>query len=318
MDRLGVAGLGGYALLSPIGDGGAYNPATDTWRPMSNDGAPSPRWGAAAAWTGTKLLIWGGVTSGSPRSRNRILGGGAQYDPATNTWTPISGMDAPSARMDASATWTGERFLVWGGSGYGADGGSCPKGVHIDLDEKLDGASSDPSTDTWTPIQGEPSLCGPETRVTGFFKPSAWTGDRWIVWGRGGATYDPMTDQWTSITADGAPARRRLHALVWTSSRVLVWGGLAEDSPVAIAPLADGGAYDPVADAWTAIVADGAPLARWSPAAVWTGSEMLIWGGGAAGSAGRSPLALNDGYIFTPPSEPAPATEIFRSTLRFQ
>ena len=45
----------------------------------------------------------------------------------------------------------------------------------------------------------------------------------------------------------------------------------------------DGGIYDPVQNAWTALPTAGAPSARECQAAVWTGSDMIIWGGDASG-----------------------------------
>jgi hypothetical protein len=72
----------------------------------------------------------------------------------------------------------------------------------------------------------------------------------------------------------GAPTSRFSSVGVWTGSKLLVWGGRNGSRF-----LADGAAYDPTADAWTAISSDGAPSARSNAAAVWTGSALLIWGG---------------------------------------
>ena len=40
-----------------------------------------------------------------------------------------------------------------------------------------------------------------------------------------------------------------------------------------------GGRYDPGTDSWVATSTTGAPAARGWPTAVWTGSEMIVWGG---------------------------------------
>ena len=40
-----------------------------------------------------------------------------------------------------------------------------------------------------------------------------------------------------------------------------------------------GGRYDPGTDSWTATSTTNAPTARYAPTAVWTGSEMIVWGG---------------------------------------
>ena len=40
-----------------------------------------------------------------------------------------------------------------------------------------------------------------------------------------------------------------------------------------------GGRYNPSTDSWTATSTTGAPAARTYHTAVWTGSEMIVWGG---------------------------------------
>ena len=40
-----------------------------------------------------------------------------------------------------------------------------------------------------------------------------------------------------------------------------------------------GGRYDPSTDSWTATSTTDAPDARDRHTAVWTGSEMIVWGG---------------------------------------
>ena len=55
---------------------------------------------------------------------------------------------------------------------------------------------------------------------------------------------------------------------------MIVWGG--ED---ARHYLNTGGRYDPGTDSWTATSITNAPDARHLHTAVWTGSEMIVWGG---------------------------------------
>ena len=40
-----------------------------------------------------------------------------------------------------------------------------------------------------------------------------------------------------------------------------------------------GGRYNPGTDSWTATSTTNAPAARYVHTAVWTGSEMIVWGG---------------------------------------
>ena len=55
---------------------------------------------------------------------------------------------------------------------------------------------------------------------------------------------------------------------------MIVWGGT--DS---INYLNTGGRYDPTSDSWLATSTSNAPSARDSHTAVWTGSNMIVWGG---------------------------------------
>ena len=46
-----------------------------------------------------------------------------------------------------------------------------------------------------------------------------------------------------------------------------------------MASLNTGGRYNPGTDTWTATSTTNAPAARAFHTAVWTGSEMIVWGG---------------------------------------
>src|SRR5262249_44703053 len=48
--------------------------------------------------------------------------------------------------------------------------------------------------------------------------------------------------------------------------------------------LDSGGRYDPATDTWSGVTLTGAPAARQDHTAVWTGTEMLIWGGRSSDS----------------------------------
>jgi hypothetical protein len=71
---------------------------------------------------------------------------------------------------------------------------------------------------------------------------------------------------------------------------MIIWGG-ANSSGV----MRSGGRYDPNTDAWTATSITHAPTGRASHTAVWTGSEMIVWGGNGG------PLGLlNTGGQYNP------------------
>ena len=57
---------------------------------------------------------------------------------------------------------------------------------------------------------------------------------------------------------------------------MVVWGGYI-GSPLTY--YNDGAQYDPAEDAWRPTVTENAPAGRTQHTAVWTGSEMLVFGG---------------------------------------
>jgi N-acetylneuraminic acid mutarotase len=248
---------GGYNGTAPaLTTGGRYNPATNTWNLMSDSGAPVAGVAMVAVWTGQVMVVWGGRTlqGGQPDS-------GGRYNPATDTWEPVTTAGAPSARDDATAVWTGTRMIVWGGDPTSSTGGRY-----------------DPVADGWT----ETSIGGAPAGRDG--ASSVWTGTEMIVWGGGawpsfdatGGRYNPATDQWHAVTTSGAPPARDGHSAVWTGSRMIVWGGLGGGSD------GSGGRYDPVNDSWspTFVPAPAPSIAkRFAHTAVWTGTEMVVWGG---------------------------------------
>jgi len=91
----------------------AFNPTSDELRYLSDVGAPYvPADGTIcpAVWTGSRLLVWGASCNiTSDRT-------GAQYDLATDTWCPMTTMDAPMP-SDTHPVWAGDRMVIWGGPG---------------------------------------------------------------------------------------------------------------------------------------------------------------------------------------------------------
>src|SRR5882724_11166081 len=85
-----------------------------------------------------------------------------------------------------------------------------------------------------------------------------------------------VDDTWT--TTSGPPDGRGGHTAVWTGTEMIVWGGNTNAYPYST-PFNSGGRYNPATDSWTTTSTTGAPDARYSHTAIWTGSEMIIWGG---------------------------------------
>ncbi len=91
-----------------------------------------------------------------------------------------------------------------------------------------------------------------------------------------GASFDPLQNKWTSLGTTGAPGPRAIHSVVWTGNSMIVFGGVTSDSAPDIS--ATGGVYTPATNTWKAFRTE-AVQARYDHTAVWTGSEMLVYGG---------------------------------------
>src|SRR5512132_13552 len=63
------------AVLRPLRDGAADDPAGDRWQPLPTAPAGVQGTSAAAAWTGTRMLVWDGSSTDDRTTR-------AVYDPA--------------------------------------------------------------------------------------------------------------------------------------------------------------------------------------------------------------------------------------------
>jgi N-acetylneuraminic acid mutarotase len=87
-----------------------------------------------------------------------------------------------------------------------------------------------------------------------------------------------VEDTWTPTNRRRAPDGRVAHTAVWTGSEMIVWGG---DSCLVGCEENSGGRYSPSTDSWTATSTANAPDGRHSHTAVWTGTEMIVWGGWA-------------------------------------
>ncbi len=66
---------------------------------------------------------------------------------------------------------------------------------------------------------------------------------------------------------------------------MIVWGGYSFDVYSGIySYFGTGGKYDPQMDSW---IPASPPLSRSDPTAIWTGSEMIVWGGGVSNTGVR-------------------------------
>ncbi|MBS0660361.1 MAG: hypothetical protein JSR82_19235 [Verrucomicrobia bacterium] len=79
----------------------------------------------------------------------------------------------------------------------------------------------------------------------------------------------------------GAPSPRSSHTAVWTGSEMIVYGGTA-----AAGAVEDGARYAFATNSWTTLpaISPGNPMPRTKHSAIWTGTEMIVWGGSSSAS----------------------------------
>jgi hypothetical protein len=221
---------------------------------------PEVRSGAAIAWTGSALLVWGGYEYvGGNEDPD---GGGFAFDADKRTWSTLP--ESPlEGRSDTAFAWTGSELLIWGGW----DGG------FRDPPYFGDGAAYDPAAGSWRMLAPAPI----DAR-TAF---SVWTGEEMIVWGStdradrrlDGAAYDPITNAWRTIAT--GPIDITDGSVVWTGEEMIVFGAALDSNNHADTPTAIAAAYDPEADTWRE-----PPPSDLSPQAItaeWLNGELIAW-----------------------------------------
>ncbi len=275
----GHAASGGF-----LNTGGRYNPLTDTWIATStNVSCPAAREQHSAVWTGSVMVIWGGI-SGSTYANT-----GGRYDPLTDQWQSTTLSGAPTGRAGALAVWTGSVMVVWGGGGYS---------------NYVTGGCYDPVANSWASTS---TYAAPSGRSNASV---VWTGSEMIVWGGiktgvlgDGGRYNPQSDTWTAIPAGGgAPAARCDHEAVWTGSEMIIWGGVIDW--LNNQTVNTGGCYDPETGTWTPTSTGPTTCAlRNDDTSIWTGAELIVWGGynGAILSSGGRYYPSTDAW--TPTSQ---------------
>lgn len=271
--------------------GASFDPARNIWRQTASAATIGlrGRTNHATAWTGTRLLIWGGQTGvNTPGAQAEALGDGGLYDPAADLWTPVAtDENTPAPRSFHTATWTGDtgnpatanKMLVWGG---------CDKEEFVACDRYFgDGAFYDPSTRRWTKLVTTGVAPAARRLHTAVLVPGK---AQLIIWGGqagthnlgDGAILDLKTLHWQRMLGIGPEARSR-HTSVWTGDSMVVFGG--ETAPGVYAEKV--GSFTPPASpaasgVWSDVLGEYYPIKVKNHTALWTGEAMVIWGGQSA------------------------------------
>lgn len=226
-----------------------------SWQPI----APSPlapRHGSVSAWTGTELLVIGGVTA-PPCPPNADCSGptpaqlatdAAAYDPAADSWRSIS---APPRKLaNVSSLWIGDQLLVFDGD----------RGV----------LSYDPAADDWRTVTDQ--------TPPGYAACTTWTGEDvvcvqseergnlhdWLL--------DPATGRWTKLPADPFPATFD-RSLTWSGDTLYFTGLLTADISDDAPDYYQFARYDPGTGEWTTL--DPSPVGFWDPRWYWFDDRLV-------------------------------------------
>ncbi len=269
-----IASSAGYAavadepseLVPPGAASLAPSSALPGWRamaPFSTTGDDPPV-SHATVWTGTQMLIWGGVvwdqrhwTQDGPVGvfqSNR----GYAYDVLTDSWSKLP--PAPlSAHQPPLAVWTGKRMYIWG---------------PYSSTDPAEAASYTPATHSWYKLPPPPSRMAAGAEMV-WSSPPGQPG-RLLIWGAStcstvngtGLRYRPSTHTWSWMRKSPLQTRQG-HRMLWTGNRMLVWGGYPCGRPDL--QLKDGASYDPVTNTWELLPAPPATLHERK-------EHLLAWG----------------------------------------
>jgi len=235
----------------------------------AKSGATKPGWPPVAAAAAAVAVIAGAVGLIGIRSENtRVSTTSFAAAPAPSSfgsWAPMA--DSPlSPRPYAVSAWTGSEAIFWAGT---------------NLDRSfayVDGALYDPANNTWRDLEvpgwGHPGL----TSVY-------FDGKLYVLAKGSGSTFDPLAASWADL-----PQVKQMLLAAMVSTDTAVWGLgpplLNQEGPADLAIAR----YEPASDSWEngpvyeAAAEQGGiaqALTRLEAPVMWTGSEIVVWGGEA-------------------------------------
>jgi hypothetical protein len=297
-------GEGGGGNWEPSAAGAAYDPAADRWELLPE--APVPgRIGASAVWTGHEVLFWGGQAGAGT-----IVADGAAYDPAARRWRTLP--PAPiGPRTQHQSVWTGREMVVWGGYSRCCpvdsvlhDPGAAAFDPGADRWRRIadvpapwsgdDGFAAtvadggrplvwrrgrlgayDPGANSWTGVPGPPMPTPPSPSASGSTTDpvalAVVAGQDIFTWnggaGRlGGLAYRPSTSTWRRT----APLDAQTGSAVVAAGPDRLFVAAGQSARILEYRIAD--------DRWQELPLPPIPT-RSGASLVWTGSELVVWGG---------------------------------------
>jgi Immunoglobulin-like domain of bacterial spore germination len=279
-----------------------------TWRRLPAAPSPTPSALAVSVWTGRQMVIFGRAYPKPPTG----IDVAAAYTPASNTWRRLTPLKGPAGNFQGEyrAVWTGKEMLVLGPDDFqaynpvsnrwrrpaapptGVDGAGLVLWTGKELIDWGGGCCGDafstgwgfnPVTNRWRKLPSSP--LAPSQGPTG-----VWTGHELIVLVTGLdpdgkpypssyariAAYNPVSNAWRRLAP--LPAPRFNAEAVWDGREMLILGGLgASQGGKPGSPAQVGFGYSPKTNRWRQLAP--IPTGRTNFPAVWTGTQLLIWGG---------------------------------------
>ncbi|MFB7776324.1 carboxypeptidase regulatory-like domain-containing protein [Streptomyces bauhiniae] len=219
--------LGSTDGLAPSADLWVYSPPARAWARGAT--APEARRATAHGFIGARLFTAGGWAEDEAVSRTVQV-----YDTDSGTWS--KGPDMPAGRFGAAGAVLDGRLYVIGG----CTNSDCFNSVFVfdPHSGKWSKAADYPQTISWT-------SCG---AVAGRLYCAGGSHD--YVETGAGYVYDPASNRWQPI-AD-MPVGLAIGAYASANGRLLVSGGFKRVGPESVLT-AEGYAYDPEKDAWSAL-----------------------------------------------------------------
>lgn len=303
-----------FVLSSPTDEWGwdlvSYDPATDRWAQVDAarfEQQPSDALvmteGTATVQSPVSLVVHGDELLVVGWDSQRSEYGWASFDPASGTWGAFTGVPGSGELYGVSWATPGpilmdDRYLVWvsnkarvpaDGLGFIADldGGDVVATWPVAAPTDDDRSWVAGLTDDGVAVGGSSTVDGRDAR--------RFTGE-----------LDPATGRWSALPAmgsgpveaaqdDGAPA------VVDADGATVVVGGL-DRSFVVSGLRSTHGDQVLAGDRWRRLPEAPIDLARTDPIAVWTGTELLVWGGVALAEPGAptATVPLADGARYVP------------------
>ena len=275
-DGSGASSAGSYVTTGAI-----YSVAGNSWTTMSLAGSPPGvrGWqmgaGPGSWWdsVNSRFVVWGGYnTGGNP------LQTGAIFNPAGPSWTTIATANEPPGGDEFAHAYdsTNGVIYIWGGFTPAGYSGAATTGSFLNA-----------ATNTWTVMPNAAVTPAGRAEISG-----AWTGTDFVIWGgqdsggtyqTNGYIYVPGTGWNNNIasTITGTPSGHTDFGFVPISgSRIFMWGGSNSGGN----PTIDGGVLNVstvTAPTWVHVPSTlpNTPDGRYAPGVIWTGSEIVLWGG---------------------------------------